>query len=71
MNRIFSRMPTQLPEPATTHPGYRPTQKLREDAEAALRDISYVLTLTQRVKASILEDRDEHRPSLAPRRFSF
>jgi hypothetical protein len=61
MNRIVSRIPPQRREPTSHNPYYRPTQKLRADAEAALRDVAYVLALTWRVKTSILEDTEDRK----------
>jgi hypothetical protein len=60
MNRIFPRTPA-APKGTTqkTHPVLRPTQRLGTEAELMLRDIAYVMHLTQRVKASILEKHQE------------
>lgn len=56
MNRIMSHIRMPRPETPATNPYYRPTKQLRADAETALREMAYVLALTRRVKASILED---------------
>ncbi len=59
MNRIFPRTPAApLETPKKTRPVSRPTQRLRTEAELMLRDIAYVLNLTQRVKAAILEKQE-------------
>ena len=66
MDRLISRISQpQRRQPALSNPYYRPTQKLREDADAMLRDMAYVLKLTQRVKESILEERELPEPTLA------
>jgi hypothetical protein len=60
MNRIFPRTPA-APK-ATTQKALRrlqPARRLHTEAELMLRDIAYVLQLTQRVKASILEKCEE------------
>lgn len=63
MNRIVSRIRVPHPETPATNPYYRPTKQLRADAETALREMAYVLHLTRRVKASILEDRQQREMS--------
>ena len=59
MNRIFPRQ--TIPQDAlqqTKNVRLRPTQRLRDDAEAMLREIAYVLQLTRRVKAEIRQERE-------------
>jgi len=57
MNRIFPRNARPEPTAEPANPYYRPTRRLREDADVMLRDIAFVLSMTRRVKESILEDR--------------
>ena len=59
MNRIFPRQPhMRTLTLKTTHPCLRPTQRAKRDVETMLRDIAYVLHLTRRVKAEIVEERE-------------
>ena len=59
MNRINQRTPQRLcTSPPSAHPVLRPTQRLRDDADSILRDVAYVLHLTGRVKAAMLEERE-------------
>ena len=59
MNRIFPRheIPTKT-NPNMARPLAPSTKRLRTEAEAILRDVAYVLSLTQRVKADILGNRE-------------
>ena len=59
MNRFLSRIAMEPLQETVSNPYYRPVKRLRADADAALREMAYVLHLTRRVKASILEDRHE------------
>lgn len=50
---------SQLSDPTIQqHPALRPGHKLRQDTEAMLLDIAYVLALARRVRDSILEDEE-------------
>jgi hypothetical protein len=39
---------------AKTHPVYRPTKRLRQDADALLREMGYVLHLVRTVRKQIV-----------------
>ncbi len=61
MNRIFNnkaitRITRQI---RSINPLHRPGRQLRMETEAALRDMAFVLQLTQRVKEQILEEKEE------------
>jgi hypothetical protein len=58
MNRIFPprTLAAKLPQSRKVRP--QPTPGLRDDTEAALREIAYVLHLTRRVKAEIRQERE-------------
>lgn len=59
MNRIFTRQPhMRTRTPKSSHPRLRPPQRVQRDVETMLRDIAYVLHLTRRVKAEMLEERE-------------
>ncbi|MBX9681505.1 MAG: hypothetical protein K2X38_22350 [Gemmataceae bacterium] len=58
MNRISSYLPENRIEAALSNPLLKAASRMRKDAEATLRDMAYVLALTQRVKAEILEGSD-------------
>ena len=51
MNRIFAPRPTSIRPPVRlfSHPMFR----LRDDAETALREVAYVLALSQRLAAEV------------------
>jgi hypothetical protein len=60
-------MTKNLPIEASMHakPSYRPTRPLlRADADKALRDIAFVLKMTQRVRAEI--EAEEEAEELVP-----
>jgi len=55
MNRISSYFPQTQPK-TQGHPALRAERKLRMDTDAMLRDVAFVLKMTQRVKAEILDE---------------
>jgi hypothetical protein len=58
MNRIMPRFASQPTKPIPqVEQVLRSDKKLRADADAALRDIAFVLSLSRRVKESILQER--------------
>ncbi len=63
MNRIFRpASKSQIPSkaiPVVCHP----IRRLRQDAEAILRDVAFVLALTRRVKAEIVEEATRTEPA--------
>lgn len=60
MNRISSHFENNQPKAKNQqNPLYRPTARLNADAETMLRDMAYVLKLTQQVKQEILESNNE------------
>jgi hypothetical protein len=56
MNRITSQLSQSQPR-TQGHPALRAEKKLRLDVERMLRDMAFVLKMTQRVKAEILAER--------------
>jgi hypothetical protein len=58
MNRIFNNK-AAIRKPLHVNPLQRPGRQLRIETEAALRDMAFVLQLTQRVKEQILEEQEE------------
>ena len=54
MNRVFAN-PKTTRETRTLTPRTQPSEISREEVERMLHDIAYVLQLTRRVKAEILE----------------
>jgi hypothetical protein len=56
MNRIISHLPTSPQNRTQGHPALRAERKLRLDVESMLRDMAFVLKMTQRVKAEILNE---------------
>jgi hypothetical protein len=55
MNRITSHL-SQIESRTQGHPALRAERKLRHDVDAMLRDMAFVMKMTQRVKAEILEE---------------
>ena len=55
MNRITSHLSQSQPV-SQGHPALRAERKLRLDVEQMLRDMAFVLKMTQRVKAEILAE---------------
>ena len=55
MNRITSHLSQSQPR-LQGHPALRAERKLRLDVEQMLRDMAFVLKMTQRVKAEILAE---------------
>ncbi|MEI7685162.1 MAG: hypothetical protein WCL32_09055 [Planctomycetota bacterium] len=55
MNRISSHFP-QTQTKTQGHPALRAERKLQMDTDAMVRDMAFVLKMTQRVKAEILEE---------------
>ena len=59
MNRIFPRVrPVSIAPRMNLRPLLRHGQRNRQDAEALLRDLAYMLHLTRRVKAELLAEYD-------------
>src|SRR5262245_48007293 len=58
MNRITTQNTETQPE-QQGHPGLRAEKRLRRDVESMLRDMAFVLKMTQRVKAEILNTASE------------
>jgi len=58
MNRIAAYLPENRIEAALSNPLLKASARMRRDTDATLRDMAYVLALTQRVKAEILESHD-------------
>jgi hypothetical protein len=57
MNRLINDrlIKNRLKQPAVeTHPLYRPTKRLRQDADALLREMAYVLHLVRKVKEQVV-----------------
>lgn len=56
MNRIAAHV---SPAPAVSHdhPALRAEKRLSRDVESMLRDMAFVMRMTQRVKTQILKDR--------------
>jgi hypothetical protein len=62
---MTNRITNYLPEsPTTGHPMLKAERRLRREVESMLRDMAFVMKMTQRVKAQILAD-NETRDSLA------
>ena len=57
---MTNRISRYLPETETRqgHPALRAERKLKGDVEAMLRDMAFVMKLTQRVKAEILDENE-------------
>lgn len=54
MNRITPYLPENRIEAIVRNPLLRASARMRRDVEATLKDMAYVLALTQRVKHEIL-----------------
>ena len=61
MNRITSHLSHRQLRPQGS-PALRAERKLRLDAESMLRDMAFVLQMTRRVKAEILEENSPTEP---------
>src|SRR4051794_7816489 len=56
MNRITSYL--SHTEITVSHPALKAERRLRQDAETLLRDMAFVLKMTQRIKKEMLEDNE-------------
>jgi hypothetical protein len=56
MNRIVPRLFNRAAAAIASQSCRRTTARLRDEADAMLRDIAYVLQLTRRVRNEILEE---------------
>ena len=55
----MNRISRYLPEATTSRPPLdRADRRLKRDVDAMLRDLAFVMKMTQRVKTQILEDRE-------------
>jgi len=55
MNRISSHFPQAQPQ-TQGHPALRAERKLRMDVDSMVRDMAFVLKMTQRVKAEMFDE---------------
>jgi hypothetical protein len=58
VNRLFNNrfeQPNEIRQAtAKTHPVYRPTKRLRQDADSLVREMAYVLHLVRTVRKQIV-----------------
>jgi hypothetical protein len=56
---MTNRISRYLPEVTTSRPPLdRADRRLKRDVDAMLRDLAFVMKMTERVKSQILEDRE-------------
>jgi hypothetical protein len=55
---MTNRISRYLPEASTSRPQLQADRRLKRDVDAMLRDLAFVMKMTERVKSQILEDRE-------------